>query len=109
MAPFGDGVATRVSADAGGSNAFNAQLGLISRETFDTLGVTMRQGRAFTAQDTPQTRTAIVNETLASRLIGGNPIGGRVWSESTAYEIVGVVTDYANTSVNERTGRPWIY
>jgi predicted lysophospholipase L1 biosynthesis ABC-type transport system permease subunit len=50
-----------------------------------------------------------VNETLASRLIGGNPIGARVWNEATAYEIVGVVTDYANTSVNERTGQPRIY
>jgi ABC-type antimicrobial peptide transport system permease subunit len=110
MAPFaGNGVATRVSADAAGSNAFNAQLGLISPEFFDTLGVTMRQGRAFTAQDTLQARTAIVNETLASRLVGGNPIGAVVWSEATAYEIVGVVTDYANSSVNERTGQPRIF
>ncbi len=112
MAPFAaNGVATRVSGDAAGSNAFNAQLGLISPEFFDTLGVTMRQGRAFTAQDTPQTRTAIVNETLASRLSlsGGNPIGASVWSEATAYEIVGVVTDYANDSVDKRTERPRIY
>ena len=112
MAPFAsNGVATRVSGDAAGSNTVNAQLGLISPDFFDTLGVTMRQGRAFTAQDTPQTRTAIVNETLASRLIlsGGNPIGASVWSEGTAYEIVGVVTDYANDSVIARTGRPRIY
>jgi predicted permease len=110
MAPFaGDGVAARVSTDAAGSNAFSAQAGLISPEFFDTLGVRMRQGRAFTAQDTARTRTAIVNESLAMRLTGGNPIGTRVWSDATAYEVVGVVTDYANTSVNARNGQPRIY
>jgi predicted permease len=110
MAPFAsNGIATRVSADASGSNAFNAQLGFISPEFFDTLGVTMRQGRAFTALDTSQTRTAIVNQTLAARVIGGNPIGTRVWREGAAYEIVGVVSDYANNSVNQRTGQPRLY
>ena len=110
MVPFaGNGVATRVAADAAGANALNAQLGLISPEFFETLGVTMRRGRAFTSRDTPQTRTAIVNEALASRLIGGNPIGAMVWSDETAYEIVGVVADYANSSMNRRTGQPRIY
>jgi predicted permease len=110
MVPFaGNGVATRVSADATGSTAFSAQLGVISPEFFDTLGVPIRQGRAFTARDTPHTRTAIVNETLASRLIGGNPIGALVWRDATAYEIVGVVSDYANASLNARTGQPRIY
>ena len=110
MAPFAaNGVAARVSADASGSNTVTAQLGLISPEFFDTLGTTMRQGRAFTARDTPQSRTAIVNETLASRVIGGNPIGSRIWSEATAYEIVGVVTDYANNSLNAQAGQPRIY
>jgi predicted permease len=112
MSPFAsNGVATRVSADAAGSNAFNAQLGLITPEFFETLGVTLRQGRAFTGRDTPQTRTAIVNETLASRLSvpGGRPVGAMIWSDSTSYEIVGVVADYANNSVNVRPGQPRIY
>ena len=110
MAPFsGDGVAARVSSDAAGSNTFSAQLGRISPQFFDTLGVRMRQGRAFTAQDTAQTRTAIVNESLAERLTGGNPIGTRVWSDADAYEIVGVVADYANSSISARTGQPRIY
>ena len=110
MVPFSSsGIATRVSADAAGSNAFNAQLGLITPEFFETLGVTIRQGRAFTVRDTPQTRTAIVNETFASRLVGGNPIGAMVWSEATAYELVGVVEDYANSSVDGRTAQPRIY
>ena len=69
----------------------------------------MRQGRAFTAQDTAQTRTAIVNESLAVRLTGANPVGTRVWSNADAYEIVGVVADYANASTNARTGQPRIY
>ena len=110
MVPFaGNGAAKRVAADAAGSNAIGAQLGLITPGFFDTLGVPIRRGRAFSAADTAAARTAIVNETLATQLFGGSAIGARVWSDQQAYEIVGVVADYANYPVNERSGRPRIF
>jgi predicted permease len=105
-----NGTAARVATDAAGSNAIPAQRGMISPGFFATLGIPMRVGRSFTAADTPETRTAIVNETLATRLFGGrSAIGERVWIGSDAYEVIGVVTDYANYPVQQREGQPRMF
>ena len=47
---------------------------------FDTLGVKIRRGRGFTANDgTPGNETAIINETMAAQLFAGeDPIGRRI-------------------------------
>ena len=43
------------------------------------------------------TRTAIINEALARRLLPGvDPVGRRIWIEQTAYDVIGVVGDYSN-------------
>ena len=90
----------RVSADASGSQATRVERGSIGPEFFDTLGVPMRAGRGFTSQDSAATRTAIVNETLARQLFSTrDPVGQRVWIGETAYEVVGVVADYQNTTL----------
>jgi putative ABC transport system permease protein len=55
-----------------------AQYISVSDGWFETMGATMREGRAFTAQDLPGTEAvAIVNETLARRFFPGrSAIGG---------------------------------
>jgi putative ABC transport system permease protein len=52
----------------------------VSDGWFETMGVAVREGRAFSAQDTPQTEAvAIVNETLAKRYFAGrSAVGGRL-------------------------------
>ncbi len=87
----------RVSADASGSQAVRAERAAIGVGFFDTLGVPMRAGRSFTTEDSPTTRRAIVNETLARRLyVDRSPIGQQLWIDGTSYAIVGIVADYRN-------------
>jgi predicted permease len=98
-APFGAGLtlpAAPVALDAGGANAVRAARSLVSPRFFETLGVRMRAGRAFVDDDRSTAPTvAIVNESLASRLLTGqNPIGAHLWLDRTGYEVVGVVADY---------------
>jgi hypothetical protein len=103
-------VARRAAADAAGSNATPAREGIVTPGFFETLGVPIRHGRAFTARDTPEGRTAIVNETLAARLFGGpHAVGSRVWTGEHAYEIVGIVADYANYSIQQAQGQPRLF
>jgi ABC-type antimicrobial peptide transport system permease subunit len=70
----------------------------------------MRAGRAFTRDDSPRTRAAIVNETLASRLFrGADAIGRQLWSNGTAYEVVGIVADYRSTALQNHERDPKLF
>ena len=57
----GVGGTSRVAADAAGANAVVAERAQITPAFFATLGVAMREGRAFTASDTPAARVVILN------------------------------------------------
>ena len=71
----------------------------VSPDYFETLGVPLLQGRAFTAADTPETPlVAVVSEALADRYWSvGTAVGQRLrfggW-DGPEYEIVGVSADY---------------
>jgi putative ABC transport system permease protein len=87
----------RAASDSAGSNAIVVERATISAAFFSVLDVPVRDGRAFTGQDSPTTRTAIVNESLAHRLFPRRgAVGGRLWLGQTAYDVVGVVADYSN-------------
>jgi putative ABC transport system permease protein len=86
----------RVASDPAGSNAVVVERAAISTAFFSALEVPLRAGRAFTGRDSPGTRTAIVNESLARRLFGGEAVGRQLWIGRTAHEVVGVVADYSN-------------
>jgi hypothetical protein len=88
----------RAATDASGSHAVPAERASVTAGFFATLGVPIRAGREFSAQDAPAARTAMVNETLARRLFEGQtPVGARVWIADVPHEIVGVAADYANS------------
>ncbi len=79
---------------------------------FSTLGVPLLAGREFDERDAGEKRTVvIVNETLAKRFFPGeNAVGrhiafggGPPW-----LEIVGVVRDWKNNALDERS-KPWTY
>jgi putative ABC transport system permease protein len=94
---------------------------LISPEYFKTFGVTVREGRSFTAEDKGDSQfVAIINETLARRYFPNeNPIGKTIFMgvpeqlrppeeqtpENRAYRrtIVGVVADVKGSSLNRPT------
>ena len=107
--PFGSsGERVRVSLDATGSNAVVTERGAISAGFFATLGVPLRAGRPFSTHD--EGTLAIVSETLARRLFQGrDPLGARIWIGDTAYDLVGVVADYATNPLRTEEREPRVY
>jgi len=99
-----------VSADAAGSRALRAERGAIDPDYFATIDVPMRAGRAFTSSDSPESRTAIVNELLAARLFpDGDAVGRHIWIDRAPYEVVGVVAQYLNATLQPRERDPKVF
>ena len=90
-----------VATDGGAQNTIQAEQAAIGPAFFDTLGVTLRSGRAFDKADLPTGRTAIVNETLG-RLIapGGAAVGRTVWIDHIPYAVSGVISDFGTKQAN---------
>lgn len=106
----GSGPLQRVAADASGALTVMTERAAIGPTFFETLGVPLRAGRAFTDQDGGAGPIAIVNETLGGHLWpGGSPVGKRVWIRETAYDVVGVVADYRNSAFQNRDWDPKVY
>ena len=85
-----------VSLTGGGAAASRVESPRVNPSFFSTLGVPLRAGRAFAIADTgTQPTVAIVNETLARQLWpAGTPVGGRLWLDNRAYDVIGVAADY---------------
>jgi predicted permease len=106
----GSGQRSPVSAGGTGEGATMAERISIGSGFLATLGVPMRAGRAFSDADTPQTRSVVVNESLAARLFGDGPaIGRQVWLDRTPYDVIGVVADYMSNPLERRTVSPQIF
>ncbi len=81
---------------------------------FDVMGLQIREGRGFTAQENHEPRrVVVVNEALVRQLFQGRPVLGRRlavnWGATPGEdEIVGVVADSKLGSLTEPT-RPMIY
>jgi putative ABC transport system permease protein len=82
----------------------------ISPDYFQTMGIPIRAGRLFTAQDGPEApKVIIINETLARRFFAGeNPIGHRLFSEPNQMTIVGVAGDTHNRGLDQEV-QPEVY
>jgi putative ABC transport system permease protein len=82
----------------------------ISLEYFLTMGIPMRAGRPFSAQDGAETpKVVIINETFARRLFPNeNPIGHRLFPVPNQATIVGVVGDTHHLGL-DRDIRPEVY
>jgi hypothetical protein len=99
-----------VAAQATGGEPITARHGEIGPGFFATLGVPMREGRAFSAADSRAGRTAIVNETLARQLFRDrDPVGARLWIANVPHDIVGVVADYASNPVMAAMPEPRVF
>ncbi|MBO0863071.1 MAG: ABC transporter permease, partial [Chloracidobacterium sp.] len=82
----------------------------ISPEYFRTMGIPIRAGRTFSAQDGAEsTKVVIINETLARRFFPNeNPIGRRLFSAPNQRTIVGVVSDTHHLGLDQDI-RPEVY
>ena len=96
-------------------------VGLVSSDYFRTMGITIRQGRAFNAGDKSNSQqVAIINDTVAKRFFPNqNPVGRTLWmgppehllpAEAQTPEnrfirrtIVGVVSDVKGRSLNQQS------
>ena len=76
---------------------------VIAPDYFQTIGTPLILGREFSDRDTGASpKVAIVNESFARRFFGdAPPLGRRVTSNSTTYEIVGVVRDAKYRNLRE--------
>jgi predicted permease len=84
----------------------------VSPEYFDTLGIPLQLGRAFTPGDTAATaKVAILNETAARFYFGNqNPLGRKVRftnypSNELVYEVVGLVKDSKHDELRDPAQR----
>jgi putative ABC transport system permease protein len=82
----------------------------VGSDYFQTMGIPIRAGRLFTAQDgTNAPRVIIINETLARRFFAGeNPIGRRLFSEPNQMTIVGVAGDTRHYGLDQEV-QPEVY
>jgi putative ABC transport system permease protein len=65
---------------------------------FNTLGLTLKEGRLFRTDSENDKRTIVVNELFAQNLKLENPIGALFELDSTRYEVVGVLKDFHSES-----------
>ena len=87
----------------------NANRRSITPDYFRAMGMSLLEGRAFTANDTEQaTRVTIVNETMARKFWPGQDVLGKRFkigapdrNTNPWLEIVGIVADIKHTSLDE--------
>ena len=82
----------------------------ISEGYFETLGISLQQGRLFTPQDTEGApRVAVINESAARKFFTGrDPVGQILAFDNLAYRIVGVVQDTKHNSLREPSA-PFVF
>ncbi len=80
-------------------------------EYFKTMGIELAQGREFTAQDREGAPlVAMVNEDMARRYWPkGNAVGSTVMMDKQAWQIVGIVKDYAYHNPQDTDPLPLVF
>jgi predicted permease len=71
---------------------------------FETLGIPLREGREFSAVETPTSpRVIIINESMARRYWPeGKALGGRIRMGENTLEVIGIAGDTKYSSLTER-------
>jgi predicted permease len=84
----------------------------VSPDYFDTMGVPIVRGRAFTEQEaeSPGPAPAVISSAMAQRFWGGEDPVGKYFSaaKDQTYEIVGIAPDVQNLHLGQRDG-PFYY
>ena len=92
-----------------------ARVNVVSPGYFDTMGLRLRSGRAFTRLDGAESPLVlVVNETLARELFGGEPAVGRrllpAGGGPESWEVIGVVADvrYNGLAITESQAEAYL-
>jgi putative ABC transport system permease protein len=108
VAPFG----FRVRGSSQGGTSFERVfivINYISPDYYQTMGIKLRTGRPFTAQDGNEApRVAIINESLAHRFFDENPIGRQLYQSLQRPTIIGVVGDMRHNGFDKEI-HPEVY
>ena len=80
-------------------------------EFFRTMGISLQQGRGFTAADTSTSpKVAVINEAMAHRYWPkGNALGSPIVVDNIVRQIVGVVPDFAYHFPNDTDPSPVVF
>ena len=104
--PFAGRLETTIDIEGGGSSlAVGANN--VSPEYFQTLGIPLRRGRAFSEEDVRSGESpAVISQAMANRYwSNGDPIGKRFKdSDGAWHEIIGVVADISSRDVGKLDG-----
>ncbi len=107
--PLGSGRTVRVASNdtATPGEPVVAAAMVVSPDYFQTVGVSIRQGRSFSSADPARPRVAVVNESMAGRLWpGGSPLGRLFGAQDgEPIEVIGVVPDVEEGSLEQRPQR----
>jgi predicted permease len=86
-----------------------ADLYMVSRGYFATLGIPLLTGHDFGSEAVTGPKTAVINKAFADRLFGtANPVGQHVTGGDVTYEIIGVVDNVKSRTLGEDS-RPLLY
>lgn len=83
----------------------------VSPGHFAALGIPLRAGRDFTAEDMKNGSAVIVSERMASQFWPGAPAVGQVFragKDARQYEVVGIAADVKHRTLTEQP-RPYLY
>jgi predicted permease len=98
---------------SGTSRTINAQLRIVGRRYFETMGIPLLKGRDFRDIEVSSPPVAVISRAMADRVFPNeNPVGRRIgWQygqNKQAYEIVGVVGDTKSKTIGEAL-KPCLY
>ena len=82
---------------------FNLSFFEIDENYFQTLGIPLLEGRNFLPEDADSTKLVVINTTAAKKLgyKEGSVVGEKLGTGSSAYKIIGVVSDFHFASKKE--------
>lgn len=90
-----------------GTSAVELPFAFVSPGYFETMGIPLLAGRAFSTADRADTRpVVVVNEAAAHAYWGGDAVGGRLRQQSADSDWLDVVGVVADTKVAELTEAP---
>jgi len=90
----------------GTSRTINANLHMVGRRYFETMGIPVLNGRDFREPTSSSSMAAVINRTMAEHLFPNeNPIGRQIrWQfgdEKKTYDVLGVVGDAKSKTIGE--------
>jgi putative ABC transport system permease protein len=80
----------------------------VDAKYFETMGLQLKEGRAFNDHEGSDKQSIVVNELLVKTMAWENPIGQRFSIDSVQYEVVGVAKDFHSYSFSKKL-RPTIF